>query len=67
MASHVDRFAADPALRAASSAPHPADVQATLAAEAVRELAAATAPQRTLAHHASSPLNTLYLDEDSAS
>ncbi|MFF7944794.1 hypothetical protein ACFZC5_34310 [Nocardia gamkensis] len=67
LASHADGFAADPALRAASTAPHPADVHAALAAKALRELTAATAPLRTLAHQASSPLDTLYLDEDSAS
>lgn len=64
LAARADRFAADPTLRADSTADQEPAVQAGLAAEALRELAAATAPLHRLTDAASGPLNTLWLDDE---
>ncbi|MGW5384007.1 hypothetical protein [Nocardia sp. NPDC003963] len=64
LAHRAERFAADPALCAADTVAHAPGVQAAIAAEALRELAAATARLRDLARAAASPLDTLWLDPD---
>ncbi|WP_033247436.1 hypothetical protein [Nocardia carnea] len=64
LAARADRFAANPTLRADSTADQEPAVQAGLAAEALRELAAATAPLHRLTDAASAPLNTLWLDDE---
>ncbi|WP_280426394.1 hypothetical protein [Nocardia carnea] len=63
LAAQTDRFAADPALRANSAADQEPGVQAGLAAEALRELAAAAAPLHHLTNAAAIPLDNLWLDE----
>ncbi|WP_280420880.1 hypothetical protein [Nocardia carnea] len=64
LAHRADHFAADPALHAADIVTHEPGVQAAIAAEALRELAAATARLRDLAGAAASALDTLWLDPD---
>ncbi|WP_433574173.1 hypothetical protein [Nocardia brasiliensis] len=63
MASRAEGFAADPNLRAADTAPRPAAAQAELAAETLRELAAATSGLRERGDAAASLLNILYLED----
>lgn len=56
LATCAERFAADPALRAAASVDRPAAVQAGFVAEALRKPASATARLRHLAHTTAAPL-----------
>ncbi|WP_405180954.1 hypothetical protein OG225_07120 [Nocardia sp. NBC_01377] len=60
LAVRAERFAATPGLSADSTAEHPPEVQAALAAEVLRELASATERLHRLATQAARPLNTLH-------
>ncbi|WP_280396015.1 hypothetical protein [Nocardia brasiliensis] len=64
LASRAEDFAADAHLRADAAAQHPPAVQAQRAVTALTELAATSTGLRERAQAAASPLNTLYISED---